>query len=340
MTLAEARTQEDPPTEPTDEATAPVEPVEAEEEYEEYEPEVTDTRMGRGFGVIAAAALIVALASAVTAGATVFYILESTTRSEERTAQLVAALKEPQSYALQGSAGATNQSGAVQGAQPGQPGAAAAQPGQPGAQAQAGGAQAGAAQPGAASAGGAAQGQQGAQPQAQPGAASAGGAAQGQAAPAAAAPQAAAPAQQAAPQQAAPAAPAAPAPAASAPMPSADLLLQTTMAAAQPGVPGAELAKRTVDGPVTAGTLEQVAAVRSRMAPPPGMEAMGDIVKFDVRDVVVTGDTATATMTIIWPAGWGEWTYPNSGFQYVDGEWKLQKSTVCNLASAAWVNCY
>ena len=332
MTLAEARTQEDPPTEPTDEATAPVEPVEAEEEYEEYEPEVTDTRMGKGFGVIAAAALIVALASAVTAGATVFYILESTTRSEERTAQLVAALKEPQSYALQGSAGATNQSGAVQGAQPGQPGAAAAQPGQPGAQAQAGGAQ-----PGAASAGGATQGQQGAQPQAQPGAASAGGAAQGQAAPAAAAPQAAAPAQQAAPQQAAPAAPA---PAASAPMPSADLLLQTTMAAAQPGVPGAELAKRTVDGPVTAGTLEQVAAVRSRMAPPPGMEAMGDIVKFDVRDVVVTGDTATATMTIIWPAGWGEWTYPNSGFQYVDGEWKLQKSTVCNLASAAWVNCY
>ena len=320
MTLAEARTQEDPPTEPTDEATAPVEPVEAEEEYEEYEPEVTDTRMGKGFGVIAAAALIVALASAVTAGATVFYILESTTRSEERTAQLVAALKEPQSYALQGSAGATNQSGAVQGAQPGQPGAAA-QAGQPGAQAQAGGAQAGAAQPGAASAGGAAQ---------------------GQAAPAAAAPQAAAPAQQAAPQQAAPAAPApaAPAPAASAPMPSADLLLQTTMAAAQPGVPGAELAKRTVDGPVTAGTLEQVAGVRSRMAPPPGMEAMGDIVKFDVRDVVVTGDTATATMTIIWPAGWGEWTYPNSGFQYVDGEWKLQKSTVCNLASAAWVNCY
>jgi translation initiation factor IF-2 len=323
MTLAEARPQEDPPTVTADETTAPVEA----EEYEEYddEPEVTDTRMGRGFGVIAVAALIVALASAVTAGATVFYILESTTRSEERTAQLVAALKEPQSYALQGSAGATNQSGAVQGAQPGQPGAAAAQPGQPGAQAQAGGAQ-----PGAASAGGATQGQQGA--------ASAGGAAQGQAAPAA--PQAAAPAQQAAPQQAAPAAPAAPAPAASAPMPSADLLLQTTMAAAQPGVPGAELAKRTVDGPVTAGTLEQVAAVRSRMAPPPGMEAMGDIVKFDVRDVVVTGDTATATMTIIWPAGWGEWTYPNSGFQYVDGEWKLQKSTVCNLASAAWVNCY
>ena len=323
MTLAEARPQEDPPTVTADETTAPVEA----EEYEEYddEPEVTDTRMGRGFGVIAVAALIVALASAVTAGATVFYILESTPRSEERTAQLVAALKEPQSYALQGSAGATNQSGAVQGAQPGQPGAAAAQPGQPGAQAQAGGAQ-----PGAASAGGATQGQQGA--------ASAGGAAQGQAAPAA--PQAAAPAQQAAPQQAAPAAPAAPAPAASAPMPSADLLLQTTMAAAQPGVPGAELAKRTVDGPVTAGTLEQVAAVRSRMAPPPGMEAMGDIVKFDVRDVVVTGDTATATMTIIWPAGWGEWTYPNSGFQYVDGEWKLQKSTVCNLASAAWVNCY
>ena len=316
MTLAEARPQEDPPTVTADETTAPVET----EEYEEYddEPEVTDTRMGRGFGVIAVAALIVALASAVTAGATVFYILESTTRSEERTAQLVAALKEPQSYALQGSAGATNQSGAVQGAQPGQPGAPA-QPGQPGAQAQAGGAQ-----PGAASAGGAAQGQ----------------AAPGQAAPAAAAPQAAAPAQQAAPQQAAPAAPAAPAPAASAPMPSADLLLQTTMAAAQPGVPGAELAKRTVDGPVTAGTLEQVAAVRSRMAPPPGMEAMGDIVKFDVRDVVVTGDTATATMTIIWPAGWGEWTYPNSGFQYVDGEWKLQKSTVCNLASAAWVNCY
>ena len=100
MTLAEARPQEDPPTVTADEATAPVEA----EEYEEYddEPEVTDTRMGRGFGVIAVAALIVALASAVTAGATVFYILESTTRSEERTAQLVAALKEPQSYALRG----------------------------------------------------------------------------------------------------------------------------------------------------------------------------------------------------------------------------------------------
>ena len=141
MTLAEARPQEDPPTVTADETTAPVEA----EEYEEYddEPEVTDTRMGRGFGVIAVAALIVALASAVTAGATVFYILESTTRSEERTAQLVAALKEPQSYALQGSAGATNQSGAVQGAQPGQPGAAA-QPGQPGAQAQAGAARTGA----------------------------------------------------------------------------------------------------------------------------------------------------------------------------------------------------
>jgi len=92
MTLAEARPQEDPPTVTADETTAPVEA----EEYEEYddEPEVTDTRMGRGFGVIAVAALIVALASAVTAGATVFYILESTTRSEERTAQLVAALKE------------------------------------------------------------------------------------------------------------------------------------------------------------------------------------------------------------------------------------------------------
>ncbi|WP_454964176.1 hypothetical protein, partial [Corynebacterium durum] len=88
MTLAEARPQEDPPTVTADETTAPVEA----EEYEEYddEPEVTDTRMGRGFGVIAVAALIVALASAVTAGATVFYILESTTRSEERTAQLVA----------------------------------------------------------------------------------------------------------------------------------------------------------------------------------------------------------------------------------------------------------
>ena len=67
MTLAEARPQEDPPTVTADETTAPVEA----EEYEEYddEPEVTDTRMGRGFGVIAVAALIVALASAVTAGA-------------------------------------------------------------------------------------------------------------------------------------------------------------------------------------------------------------------------------------------------------------------------------
>ena len=154
----------------------------------------------------------------------------------------------------------------------------------------------------------------------------------------------AAPQQQAQPQGAAQPAPqevAQPAaPAVTAPVPSPELLLQITMAAAEPGVPGDQLATKAVDGPAAAPTLERVADVRSRMAPPPGMEHMGDVVNFQIRDVVVNNDTATATLIIVWPAGWGEWTYPESGYQYVDGEWKLQKSTVCNLAAAAWVDCY
>ena len=124
------------------------------------------------------------------------------------------------------------------------------------------------------------------------------------------------------------------------PAPSADELLRNAMAAAEPGVPGPQLAAHAVDGLAASTTLEQVAQVRAKMAPPPGLGIVGDVARFEVRDVRSNGTAATATLVVVWPAGLGEWTYPDSGFQYVDGEWKLQKSSVCNLAKAAWVDCY
>lgn len=275
-------------------------------------------RIERRYDILTSAAMIIALSSLMTAGASVYMLIDSNHRSQENTASIIAALKN-QPISVPGTAGATNQSQgqATASAVPSESAAAGAQQqgGSAGAQQRSGG---------SASAGQQGGGGAGAQQQGGGGGA--------------------APQQQAQPQGAAQPAPqevAQPAaPAVTAPVPSPELLLQITMAAAEPGVPGDQLATKAVDGPAAAPTLERVADVRSRMAPPPGMEHMGDVVNFQIRDVVVNNDTATATLIIVWPAGWGEWTYPESGYQYVDGEWKLQKSTVCNLAAAAWVDCY
>ena len=221
MTLAEARTQEDPPTEPTDEATAPVEPVEAEEEYEEYEPEVTDTRMGKGFGVIACCSVdrCTSLSSDCWGNSILYFRIH---HPERRTH--CAARRSPEGTAIICPSGLCGSNKPVGCSSRCTAGSARCRRSPAGSAWRAGSGGRGSARcrqrwwcrtgatgrttPGSAQA----------QPvQAVP--------AQGQAAPAAAAPQAA-------PQQAAPAAPAAPAPAASAPMPSADLLLQTTIAAA------------------------------------------------------------------------------------------------------------
>lgn len=96
-----------------------------------------------------------------------------------------------------------------------------------------------------------------------------------------------------------------------------------------------------VDGAAAGPTLDQVAKIRAQAAPPPGMEQLGvGPLRFEVHDIVQDGDTATGTLVVIFPGNWGSWQYPNSGFQYVDGEWKLQKSAVCNFAQAAWIGCY
>ena len=268
----------------------------AHSEFNDTFPENTsgatamNNRVERRYDTLTSAAMIIALSSLITAGASVYMLIDSNQRNQEHTASIIAALKD-QPISVPGTAGATNQMPGQAGAStvPSTGAAAAQQGGTAAAQQQSGGA---AAQQGAQQGGSASAGQQ--------------------------------PAQQGA----------------SAPVPSPELLLQTTMAAAEPGVPGTQLATKTVDGPAAAATLERVAEVRSKMAPPPGMEHMGDVVNFQIKDVVVNNDTATATLIIVWPAGWGEWTYPESGYQYVDGEWKLQKSTVCNLAAAAWVDCY
>ena len=305
-------------------------------------------RIERRYDILTSAAMIIALSSLMTAGASVYMLIDSNHRSQENTASIIAALKN-QPISVPGTAGATNQSQgqATASAVPSESAAAGAQQqgGSAGAQQRSGGS-ASAGQQG----GGGAGAQQRSGGSASAGQQGGGGASAGQQGGGGAGAQqqggggGAAPQQQAQPQGAAQPAPqevAQPAaPAVTAPVPSPELLLQITMAAAEPGVPGDQLATKAVDGPAAAPTLERVADVRSRMAPPPGMEHMGDVVNFQIRDVVVNNDTATATLIIVWPAGWGEWTYPESGYQYVDGEWKLQKSTVCNLAAAAWVDCY
>lgn len=306
-----------------------LESPQAHSEFNDTFPENTsgatamNNRIERRYDTLTSAAMIIALSSLITAGASVYMLIDSNQRNQEHTASIIAALKD-QPISIPGTAGATNQMPGQAGAStvPSTGAAAAQQGGTAAAQQQSGGA---AAQQG----GTAAAQQQSGGAAAQQGAQQGGSASAGQQGAAAQQPQANGGVQQQPAQQGA-----------SAPVPSPELLLQTTMAAAEPGVPGTQLATKTVDGPAAAATLERVAEVRSKMAPPPGMEHMGDVVNFQIKDVVVNNDTATATLIIVWPAGWGEWTYPESGYQYVDGEWKLQKSTVCNLAAAAWVDCY
>lgn len=121
----------------------------------------------------------------------------------------------------------------------------------------------------------------------------------------------------------------------------ADILLSNTMSASDASLTSPQRYYWAVDGAKAGPTLDQVADIRARAAAPPGMEDRGvGGISFEVRDVVVNGDTATATLVLIFPGEWGKWEYPDSGFQYVDGEWKLQKSAVCNLAKAAWIDCY
>ncbi|MEL4152998.1 hypothetical protein MTQ22_06680 [Corynebacterium bovis] len=124
-------------------------------------------------------------------------------------------------------------------------------------------------------------------------------------------------------------------------MPSAQDLLDATMAASDANLSPEERTAWTVDGPVTSNTLSQVADVRAKAAPPPGQEAKGiGSPSFEMKDVVANGDTATATLVLVFPGEWGSWTYPGSTFRYIDGQWKLEKASVCNLAKMAWVSCY
>ncbi|RRQ01727.1 hypothetical protein CXF42_10650, partial [Corynebacterium bovis] len=125
------------------------------------------------------------------------------------------------------------------------------------------------------------------------------------------------------------------------PVPSAQELLDATMAASDANLSPEERTAWTVDGPVTSNTLSQVADVRAKAAPSPGQEAKGiGSPSFEMKDVVANGDTATATLVLVFPGEWGSWTYPGSTFRYIDGQWKLEKASVCNLAKMAWVSCY
>lgn len=282
----------------------------------------------RNVTVLVAVAAVVALASAVTAGAAVTIAAQSHAHEQEsrdRVAEIVAAMQEQTGrVAVPGTASSKGdppkKAGATSSAAP----APSARGG--------GSASAG----GGAAAGGAAAG-----------GAAAGGAAAGGGAPA---PQA--PAEDGAPAPAEGDDAAAPAPADDAapvddggageiPVPSAQELLDATMAASDANLSPEERTAWTVDGPVTSNTLSQVADVRAKAAPPPGQEAKGiGSPSFEMKDVVANGDTATATLVLVFPGEWGSWTYPGSTFRYIDGQWKLEKASVCNLAKMAWVSCY
>lgn len=284
----------------------------------------------RNVTVLVAVAAVVALASAVTAGAAVTIAAQSHAHEQEsrdRVAEIVAAMQEQTGrVAVPGTASSKGDPAKKAGATSS---AAPAPSARGGGSASAGGGSASAA--GGAAAGGAA----------------AGGAAAGGGAPA---PQA--PAEDGAPAPAEGDDAAAPAPADDAapvddggageiPVPSAQELLDATMAASDANLSPEERTAWTVDGPVTSNTLSQVADVRAKAAPPPGQEAKGiGSPSFEMKDVVANGDTATATLVLVFPGEWGSWTYPGSTFRYIDGQWKLEKASVCNLAKMAWVSCY
>lgn len=129
--------------------------------------------------------------------------------------------------------------------------------------------------------------------------------------------------------------------AANAPAPNSDQLLDAVIAATDPNSSAETRNGWAVDGSAAGNTLSEVAKIRSASAPPAGQEKKGiGPLTVTINDIVQTGDKATATIKIAFPGNWGAWTYENSGFQYVDGKWKLQKSAVCSLAKAAWTKCY
>lgn len=281
----------------------------------------------RNVTVLVAVAAVVALASAVTAGAAVTIAAQSHAHEQEsrdRVAEIVAAMQEQTGrVAVPGTASSKGDPAKKAGATSS---AAPAPSARGGGSASAGG--------GSASAGGGA---------------AAGGAAAGGGAPAPQAPAedgAPAPAEGDAPDAAAPApaddaAPVDDGGAGEIPVPSAQELLDATMAASDANLSPEERTAWTVDGPVTSNTLSQVADVRAKAAPPPGQEAKGiGSPSFEMKDVVANGDTATATLVLVFPGEWGSWTYPGSTFRYIDGQWKLEKASVCNLAKMAWVSCY
>lgn len=107
-------------------------------------------------------------------------------------------------------------------------------------------------------------------------------------------------------------------------------LLDAIGAATDPGASPVDRAEWAADGKTARTTLSEIVRMRNTTGQP----------SLDVTDIVQTGDRATATITVAFPGNWGSWTFPNSGFQYVDGKWKLQKSAVCSLAQASLTKCY
>ena len=107
-------------------------------------------------------------------------------------------------------------------------------------------------------------------------------------------------------------------------------LLDAIGAATDPGTSQVDRAEWAADGKTARTTLSEIVRMRNTTGQP----------SLDVTDIVQTGDHATATITVAFPGNWGSWTFPNSGFQYLDGKWKLQKSAVCSLAQASLTKCY
>jgi len=107
-------------------------------------------------------------------------------------------------------------------------------------------------------------------------------------------------------------------------------LLNAIGAATDPGASPVDRAEWAADGKTARTTLSEIVRMRNTTGQP----------SLDVTDIVQTGDHATATITVAFPGNWGSWTFPDSGFQYLDGKWKLQKSAVCSLAQASLTKCY
>ena len=98
-------------------------------------------------------------------------------------------------------------------------------------------------------------------------------------------------------------------------------LLDAIGAATDPGASQVDRAEWAADGKTARTTLSEIVRMRNTTGQP-------------------SLDVATATITVAFPGNWGSWTFPNSGFQYLDGKWKLQKSAVCSLAQASLTKCY